>query len=606
MRLSTRIFLICWIIPALPGVARDGWSGWNEYQTILWSTGAPVSPALWPDRVREAGFTAVPIDPFSPIPALPYYVGNMISELGFHHSRAALYKADFEGYQASGDKRFLIRKPCFDDPALWEQVTPRLEAQAARHVSTRPLFYDLRDEPSIGSFISPMDYCFCPHTLRAFREWLKQQYRSVAELNAEWETAFAKWDDVVPLTTFEIKDRERTRPESFAPWADHRAYMDVTFARAIARMRSILHAKDAETPVAITGVQAPAAFGGFDLWRLSQAVDAMEPYDAGNSRAILGSFLPAEAPLLGTYFGSDAAKLRRTAWARVLDGDRGAIVWDDEPERVIRKSVEGMPVTARGQTMREVFGAIRSAAAQLGPLRREGDRIAIHYSQASIRAQWMADSRADGRTWPKRLASYEVAHSRLILLRAAYVKAVEDLGLTADFVSYEEIEKGELARRKYRALLLPGSVAISAGECARVEEFVRAGGVALGDEPVGTMDEHCRRVPAGHRDAFRRAVDRRGPAAVAEALRKAGIDAPVKVAAREIKVWRFSGNGREVVALMQNPARQPAPAQAVRAHVVLPKPARVREGSRELGIVRELDVEIGPAAAVLLEIRPEQ
>jgi hypothetical protein len=578
------------------------WRGWDTYQTILWSTRTPASPAEWPARVREAGYLGVPISSES-LPGLFHYVANMVPELGFHHSREALYKADFAGYTASGDKRFLIRKPCFDDPAFWDQATPRLTAQATRFAGGRPLLYDLRDEPSIGSFISPMDYCFCPHTLRAFRAWLRTQYRSLAELNAEWDTAFEKWDDVVPLTTYEIKDRERTKPGNFAPWADHRAYMDYSFATAIGRMRSILRAQDPATPVAITGVQAPGAFGGYDLWRLSQVVDSMEPYDQGSGRSIVGSFLPEGAPILATYFGSNDTTLRRTAWTRLLDGDRGAIVWDDDPERVILKSAPGMPITPRGHTLRDILNTIRSAAPQLAPLRRQRDRIAIHYSQASIRAHWMFDSRDDGKTWPKRLASYEVEHSRLIKLRAAYVKAIEDLGLTADFVSYEQIEKGELMRGKYRALVLPGSAAMSAGECARVEEFVRGGGVAVGDEVVSTMDEHCRRVPAGSRDSFRRSVDRRGPTVVAEVLRRAGIEAPVKVSAREIKIWRYAGDGRELIALMQNPSKQPARAQAVRTRVFLPRPANVRDGSRNLGVTREFDVEIGPSTPVLLEIR---
>ena len=345
--------------------------------------------------------------------------------------RAALYEADAKGYFATREKRFLVRKPCFDDPALWEQITPRVAAEPC-HAPHHPLLYDLRDEPSLGSFTPPMDYCFCPHTLRAFREWLQTQYSSLAALNAEWETAFEKWSDVVPLTTFEIKDREKAaltarRPENYAAWADHRAFMDFSFAKAIDRLRSTIHRYDRDTPVGIAGVQTPSAWGGYDLWRLWQAVDWMEPYDAGNSRAILGSFLPARAPILATYFGSDPAKLRRTAWFRLLDGDRGAIVWDDDPERIIRKSAKDMPITQRGADFRDILSPIRAAAAQLRPLQRTGDRIAIHYSQASIRAQWMFDSRVDGNTWPRRLASYELTHSRLIQTRQSFVKAVEDL-----------------------------------------------------------------------------------------------------------------------------------------------------------------------------------
>ena len=269
---------------------------------------------------------------------------------------------------------------------------------------------------------------------------------------------------------------------------------------------------------------------------------------------------------------------------RLLDGDRGAIVWDDDPERVILKTAPTMPITQRGKEIRDIFAAIRPAAAQLAPLHRAGDRIAIHYSQASIRAQWMFDSRGDGKTWPRRLTSYELAHSRMIQIRNRYVKAVEDLGFTPEFVSYQQVESGELTRRKYRALLLPESVALSAAECGRIEEFVRAGGVALGDDNVGIMDEHCRRLPPGQRQAFYNSVDRRGPALLSQVFQTAGIVPPVKITgAREIKIWRFTGGSRSIIALLQNPATeafQSAGCPRARASPAARSRARPREGLR--------------------------
>ena len=58
------------------------------------------------------------------------------------------------------------------------------------------------------------------------------------------------------------------------------------------------------------------------------------------------------------------------------------------------------------------------------------------------------------------------------------VRVIEDLGLQYNFVSYEQIEAGELAN--YKVLLLPESVAMSAREARAIEEFVRAGGALDG------------------------------------------------------------------------------------------------------------------------------
>ena len=488
--------------------AQTPWRGWDQYQVILWSVGEPQTRA-WLDRVREAGYTAdqcsnADCSRFGPA-RLGFYVENMIPELAFLHQRNALYQTDWNGYTATGDKRFLTRKPCLDDPSFWETVAPRVASQVRGQAPHRPLLYDLRDEPSLGSFVAPMDYCFGPHTLRAFREWLQKQYGSLAGLNREWESNFATWSDVVPATTFEIKQREKAalaagRPENYAPWADHREFMDITFARAIDRLRGLIHRQDPLAPVGIEGAQMPSAWGGYDLWRLAGVVDWIEPYDIGNSRAILGSFLPPRAPVLATYSGSDIPAMRHIAWQRLLDGDRGAIIWDDETDRVILSAAPGMPITRRGREVDGLFQEIRAGAARLAGLQRVDDRIAIHYSQASIRAHWMFDSREDGNTWFRRVGSYERDHSRLVKVRDSFVKVVEDVGRTARFVSYEQIENGELIRQGYKVLLLPQSVAMSALECRQIEAFVQAGGVVIADNMVATMDEHGRRLRSGQLD----------------------------------------------------------------------------------------------------------
>jgi hypothetical protein len=492
---------------AQSGGRAGAWKRWEQYQVILWSTGNPQSAADWLERVREAGFTAEQCSAGADCrrfatASLGFYVENMVSELAFLHSRAAVYKADWDGYTSTHDRRYMVRKPCFDDPAFWSGASARIVALAKAQSKNRPLAFDLRDEPSIGVFTSPTDYCFCPHTLRAFRGWLQKQYASLAALNLEWETKFPAWDEVTPLTTFEIKERERQalaarRPENYAPWADHRAFMDYSFSNALDRMRSLVHESAPGIPVGIAGAQMASAWGGYDLWRLSQAVDWMEPYDLGNSRVIFRSFLAPEAPVLSTFFGKDIAAQQLQAWRRLLEGDRGAIVWDDEESRVIEKAAPGMPLTDRGSRLRAMFEEIRRIAPQWFRLRPVSDHIAIHYSQASIRAHWMFDSREDGNTWVKRLASYEVKNSRLAQVRNSFVTLVQDSGFQPDFVSYAQVESGDLIHKGYKVLLLPQSVAMSAAECGNIEAFVRAGGVVIADNMAATMDEHGRRLSKG-------------------------------------------------------------------------------------------------------------
>jgi len=477
----------------------------------MWSTGSPMDPYQWIDRLREIGCTAEECTGCNSTPYVAknfgFYVENLVPELAFLFNRQALYDADWQSYTSTHDTRYLWRKPSLNDPAFWSDVKPRLQGVIKAYATQRPLAYQLRDELSIGRYANPMDYDFDPNALRDFRAWLQHSYGTLDNLNQEWETSFSSWDAVTPMTTYEIKDREKAalaagRPENYAPWADHREFMDITFNTALSRLRGYIRQVDPEHPVGIEGLQMPSAWGGYDLWRMSQSVDWFEPYDITGSREIFRSFVPPGTPILSTVFGTDYSRIRRKLWRLLLHGDRGAIIWDDDTSRAILKNQAGQPVTDRGRALGEIFGELKQVAPVLMDLRRLDDRIAIHYSQASIRAHWMFDSREDGNTWPRRFSSYEATHSRIAKVRESFLRVVEDLGLQYNFVSYEQIEQDELLRAGYKVLLLPQSVAMSDKECRAIETFVRLGGVVIADNMTATMDEHCKRRSRGELDAL--------------------------------------------------------------------------------------------------------
>jgi len=490
--------------------AQHHWRGWDKYHAIMWSTGSPKELPLWFQRLKEMECTGeecyrgrdardfVQHD-------FDFYVENLVPELAYLHSRNKIYKEDFEGYTNTREKRFLTRRPCLHDPKFWDEMKPSLQKLVRPYIPHKPLLYNLQDELSIGSFASPMDYCFGPHTLTAFRQWLQSQYDSLDALNSEWETDFSAWDDVEPMTTYETKDRERAalkagKLENYAPWSDHRAFMDIAFSQALDRMRGFIRELDVDTAVGVEGTQMPNAWGGYDLWRLSHAIDWVEPYNIASSREIFRSFLPASAPVVGTVFGADMPRIRRRLWWLLLHGDRGCIIWDDNKSRCIAKNEDGMPITERGKALSEIFAELKSIGPVFFDLKRQDDRIAIHYSQSSIRAHWMFDSRQDGDTWPRRFSSYEAKNSRIVRVRDSFVRVIEDLGLQYNFVSYQQIEEGELLKGGYKVLLLPQSVAMSAEECSQIEAFVRAGGTVIADNMTATMDGHCKRLPQGQLD----------------------------------------------------------------------------------------------------------
>jgi hypothetical protein len=340
----------------------------------------------------------------------------------------------------------------------------------------------------------------------------------LAALNAEWETKFATWDEVGPFTTDQMKNRmasgdalPRGKPDwqevqqlkfdpvearkspsrwNFSPWADFRTYMDLSLARALDDFRQAAHAVDPATPVGIEGTQMPAAFGGYDLWRLSQVLDWVEPYDIGNAREIFGSFMPGK-PIITTVFETDTNHARRRLWHLLLEGDRGCIVWWSED--CIDWKSEDYVLTPKAKALAPVLQEMQSPLARLFlRAERERDPIFIHYSQPSIQVDWLLESTVDGSTWLRRFSSYEADHNRMARDRNAWVKLFQDLGYSPQFISSQQIERGDLKRREPAALVLVNSVALSNEEVnGMVSDFLFAPShVAFEQGPFGFFDQH--------------------------------------------------------------------------------------------------------------------
>ena len=503
---------------------------WPEYQVILWTSDSVYARRdklpLFAQRLREMGATAGMVhgaaDP-GPLAEtkLPYYVENLVNR-GLclkWNSKVADWDKWVTAWKDARDEAGFVREYCFDDPQWSASAREEVERIVKRNAPNAPLLYDIRDEISVTMSANPFDYDFDPRALSGFRAWLKTRYASLDALDAEWDTKFAAWDEVKPFTTDRIKNRmasgsplpsgatnwsalkdaafDAAKPLlplarwNFAPWCDHRTYMDISLAASLADLRRAAHAIDAATPVGIEGTQMPSAFGGYDLWRLSRVIDWVEAYDIGDARAIFGSFMPGKL-VFATVGEKDARAARRRLWHLLLQGDRGCFVWWSDD--CIDVKSDDYALTPRAKELAPVFAELRSPLAQLFlRAEREIDPVAIHYSQASIQVAWLLDSAVDGATWLRRFSSYEAEHGDHARVRSECVKRIVDAGYTPRFVSSAEIETGEL--KDERRLVLPCSYALSDEEVSAIRAFTRSPGCevdASRRRANGAFDEHGR------------------------------------------------------------------------------------------------------------------
>ena len=400
-------------------------------------------------------------------------------------------KGDFESlgyltkkelFKRTGDKKFLQRTPSFNDARFLQTLSDIVRAAARNKARYNMDYYFVGDEGSLTSYGDAVDFDWSPGALSEFRTWLKTEYGTLPSLNKEWQTDFKNWDEVVPYTTEEAR-----KTGSFAPWADHRTFMEITFARAYQTARDAVIQGDRDAHIAVSGTQATNAYDGADWSRLDRVIDDFLSYDGGNQWDMHRSFAKPDAMIgFWTGYGSHGVAVQNAIWTAAIHNVlHPNIFWMYsflDPDMTYSKSARDMGVAFKSLKFEGVGQLLMES-------KRVGDGIAIHYSMPSVHGAsilgYHQRSSDDDDEAPKETSLSFPAN------RDGWVRTIKDLGLQFDFVSSDQVEQGSLASGKYRVLILPLSLALSAAEVKNIESFVQAGGVVISDAGAGLMDQHC-------------------------------------------------------------------------------------------------------------------
>ena len=629
---------------AVSFIASPPDQGWWDYQIIMWQGQTPAGY----DALKRLGVTAGMIEANHRTNGGTYTAEGLAHlldrDLRFYLENIA---TDFYSpyHRWSGDRpanwRFLaaealhrqnpddiaafIRDPSLSDPDWLAKVRARLIRDVGALRGYRPLYYNLGDETGIADLASFWDFDFSPHSLAAMRDWLKRRYGDLIALNRQWGSHFDSWDQVTPMTT---RQAIETSDENFSAWADFKEWMDIAFAGALASGSAAIHAADPDALSAIEGAQIPG-WGGYDYPRLAHSVDVIEPYDFDDNIEMLRSFNP-KVVLLTTSFRSGPIAAYRT-WRELLRGTRGLILWDEKNGFAAKDGSLG----ERGRQAASDFAQIRGGlGALLINSRRQNDPVAVLYSQASMRVEWLLDRQARGQG--------EIAETAAERLGAAprisshnFVRMVEHMGLEPRFVSADEVANGRLRGDSYRILMLPNSVALSPTEAGEIRDFFARGGVVLADGEPGQFDEHGRRArkpllsdiftaptpgpatgfPSGRGKAIYLSVRQAGDPSLVQRLREilaaAGVEPQFPIVlndgmnAADIETHVFDNGPVTILALQRDlSAADPAGREAVA--VTLPRRLDVYDlrARRALGETDRVALDLGPGAAVVLALSP--
>ena len=419
-------------------------------------------------------------------PTTPEAMEQAIAEFqktGDVDSLAYLVKKEL--YRRTGETRFLVRSPSFDDPDVQKRLFDLGRTSARSKAVYNMDYYFVGDEGSLGSYADPVDFCWGKHTLAGFRAWLREQYGSLDALNKTWGSAFRDWESVLPLTT------EAARREGrFAPWADHRTYMELSFARAYQTVRDGVREGDPEGHIALSGTQVTNPWNGCDWHRLDAVIDDFLSYSGGNQWDIHRSFAKPGARIgFWTGYGRSGAAVKHEVWTAALQGVlHPQLFWSPSivnPDMTFSRS---------GRDLGEAFKALRFEG--IGRLLMEAERlddgVAVHYSMASVHAAGILgqhdreEAKKGGTSFPAN--------------RDGWVSLLDDLGLSFRFLAAPQVEEGALQGK--RVFVLPYSTALSDREVAAIRRFVEDGGILLADAAPGVFDEHVAWRESGALDAL--------------------------------------------------------------------------------------------------------
>jgi len=456
---------------------------WDDYDIVMYLFGPNPMPGIWPtidSQLQRLYVTTLSSYPLDHCRHANYMVQAQTRISGQESPDGGpdrtYYDEMKKKYVETKDKMGLVRKYCLHDPAYRERIKQELKQLCTPWVPFSPLSYYVYEEPSFTCYGDALDICFSEHTLRAMREWLKIKYGTLEVLNTQWGTGFASWDQVVPDDTYEAQARG-----NYASWADHRTFMEKSYADCYRYVLEELQKLDPQARVLNSGTQESYPHNGCDYSQLNLYTTHLNAYQYEIHR----SMNPEVKISGGSGYGVMGKQVFYDLYERLFKGANGGcyIFWQYctiDPDLTLNHSARDME-----QGLREMRG--EGIGKLVGLAVPDNHGIAIHYSYPSIHGTWIVDGKISERV------SYNTSETfnRFNQNSEGWMNILRDSGLQFDFIAYSAVEKGELISKGYKTFVLPMSVALSEAEVEAIRKFVEQGGTIVTDALPGVMDEHC-------------------------------------------------------------------------------------------------------------------
>ncbi|MEA3401130.1 MAG: beta-galactosidase [Armatimonadota bacterium] len=374
-----------------------------------------------------------------------------------------------------------VRTPCLHDDEMWAEEEPKIRESVRSKRKFSPVLLGLGDEMSIGRD----EACFSEHTRAAFREWLRDRYAGLDELNAFWDTAFATWEDVEPWRLEQAKQR----PENIAPWLEFRKFMAHTFVGAVERMQRWAQEEAGDTHI-----------GGVNPWdegwttctvmsKLFPVLEYGQIYP--RSHDVARSFF-RDPRLIGTWSGYSRPQrqIEREGW--LLPAYGGTFMgWYGVGRELGYETLTG--TLNLGERAQWISGVNHELTSGVGKLLIETEAmqepVAILHSWPS-RCAYIAALSAEEHT------PADALDQRWDQCEETFVRMLRDLAVPYTFVDEDQVAAGYLQERDVDCLIAPRAWALSEATLEKIRQFMAAGYAVICDSRIGIYDERGRRREA--------------------------------------------------------------------------------------------------------------
>ena len=362
----------------------------------------------------------------------------------------------------------LVRPRCVNNPKTQKEFVRQIDYWVRMARRFGPVTYLLGDEmhyayrPRTGV---PYSWCMCEYCLPKFRRYLREQYGTLARLNAQWNTRYTAWDKVMPMKWGDAVGRS-----NYGPWLDHRIFSENTYLDARCFFGKAFRERDPHSRTGTSGCRHPT------IWLVENWPRCMA---AGTLTGFSPYWFMDDESLWMHQFYTGKEKLRMQPWI--------GYSFTDCPELVQAGPFYGFNGTgiytvswffdsnfSPKNKMLNLAPHLREQKQGIVPLLMNADRppgpVATHFAE---RAGVMISS-IQGKG----------------VYRDSLSAAVKGYGLWPRVLSSSEIENGALLKQKRKVLLTGYLPAVSDRELDQLERFVRQGGVLLVCYRFGIFDQH--------------------------------------------------------------------------------------------------------------------